>query len=130
MTERKDIAVRLENWAKWVSAGSLRRGGGECMTGVVCERMRRNALGDVWSGHEVREPTDHDPVDAKRIQQAMPHIELRHRFMLQYTYVNGHPPEMVCRLLRIPVRPISEFVKAFRDAQTAIEKVIDGAQKR
>jgi hypothetical protein len=122
VTERKDIGLRLENWAKWATRYSGGRGA-DCMTGAVCERLRKAALGNVWSGHDVVEELDSH--DAERIQRAMPSIEINHRFMLNYTYVEQLQPEKVCRLLRIPFRPSSEFVARFRAAQQAIEEAAD-----
>jgi hypothetical protein len=126
VTERKDIGARLEAWARWATARQAR--GADSMTGAVCERMRRAALGDVWSGHEVRDELDER--DAVAIQRGMAHITLQQRLMLHWTYIEQARPEVVCRMLKLPVRPISLFVSAFRDAQTAIEKVVDDAQNR
>jgi hypothetical protein len=127
VTERKDIGARLEAWARW--ATSRTRGGADCMTGAVCEGMRRAELGDVWSGHTVRDNLDDDTADAIRIQRGMVHLSLQHRLVLNWTYIEQARPEVVCRMCNIPVRPISEFVRIFRDAQAAIEDIVDSGNR-
>jgi hypothetical protein len=85
--------------------------------------MRRASLGDVWSGHEVRDETD--DADAYRIEQGMRKLTVQHRLMLHWCYIEQARPEIVCRKLSIPVRPASEFVERFRAAQAAIEDIVD-----
>jgi hypothetical protein len=122
VTRRKDIGERLENWARWATARNW-GGGADSMTGAVCERMRKAALGNVWSGHEVREQLDEH--DAWAIQRGMAHITLQQRMILHWTYIEQARPEVVCRMTKLPVRPISIFVAAFHDAQYAIEDAVD-----
>ena len=118
MTERKDIGWRLENWARWATARGRR--GSDCMTGAICESMRRSALGDVWSGHQVSAGID--AKDAARIQLAMPHIAIAQRVLLNWCYIEQARPEVVARKCSFPVR---EFVGRFRAAQAAIEDAVD-----
>jgi len=65
------IRDRLKNWARWVD-WCVRRDlwgrGTDCMTGLICDRLRRAALGDVWSG--VQMPSDIDERDAELIERA------------------------------------------------------------
>lgn len=122
MTERKDIGARLENWARWATAQGGR--GADCMTGAICESLRRNALGDVWSGHEVSERID--TKDAVRIQLAMPKIPFPQRLLLNWCYIEQVRPEIVARKCSFPVR---EFVARFREAQAAIEDVVDDGNR-
>lgn len=127
MTEqRKDIGARLEAWARWATARQTR--GADSMTGAVCERMRRAALGNVWSGHDVRDGFDAE--DAWSIQRAMADITLQQRLILHWCYIEQARPEIVCRMVKLPVKPISTFVAAFRDAQAAIEEAVDTAHRR
>lgn len=118
MTERRDIGVRLENWARWCTARGSR--GAACMTGAICESMRRSALGDVWSGHQVG--TGIDAKDAARIQLAMPRLSIAHRVLLNWCYIEQARPEIVARKCSFPVR---EFVSRFREAQAAIESLVE-----
>lgn len=122
MTRYIDIADRLGNWAKWATTRNW-GGGADCMTGAVCEIMRKAALGNVWSGHDVREQLDER--DAWAIQCAMADITLQQRMILHWTYIKQAPPEVVCRKTKLPVRPTSIFVAAFHDAQHAIEEAVD-----
>jgi hypothetical protein len=93
------------------------------MTGAVCERMRKAALGNVWSGHDVQDQLDDR--DAWAIQTAMADITLQQRMILHWCYIEQARPEVVCRMVKLPVRPISIFVAAFHDAQYAIEEAVD-----
>ena len=113
--------MRLENWARWATARGSR--GADCMTGAICEGLRKAALGNVWSGHEVRHPID-EP-DAVRIEVAMRVIPFKQRLLLHWCYIEQARPEVICRKLSIPVRPASEFVAQFHEAQFAIEDAVD-----
>lgn len=121
MTQRKDIGARLESWARWATARASR--GADSMTGAVCERMRRAALGDVWSGHDVQETPDER--DAIAIERGMRELPTDQRLLLWWCYIRQAPPEVICRKLSIPVRPASVFVAQFRAAQAAIEQIVD-----
>lgn len=125
MTERKDIGARLENWARWCFLTGGR--GADCMTGAICESLRKAALGNVWSGHEVRDETN--DADAIAIERGMRFLEVAHRLMLFWCYIEQARPEVVCRKLSIPARPASEFVQRFRAAQEAIEDIVDGGNR-
>jgi hypothetical protein len=119
LTDPKDIGARLENWARWATARGSR--GADCMTGAICEGMRKAALGDVWSGHQVSEGID--AKDAARIQLAMPKIPFAQRLLLNWCYIEQARPEVVARKCSFPVR---EFVARFQEAQEAIEDAVDG----
>jgi hypothetical protein len=118
LTERKDIGWRLENWARWATARGRR--GADCMTGAICDSMRRSALGDVWSGIEVRAGID--AKDAARIQLAMPRVPIAQRVLLNWCYIEQARPEIVARKCSFPVR---EFKERFYAAQAAIEDAAD-----
>lgn len=128
MTQRKDIGARLEAWARWATRSS--RGGSDCMTGAICESMRRAELGDVWSGHHVRDDIDDDTADAVCIQRGMVQLSVQHRFVLHWRYIERARREVICRMCNIPVKPISEFERIFVDAQCAIEEIVDSMIKR
>lgn len=118
MTEKKDIGWRLENWARWCTAAGPR--GADCMTGAICESMRRYAMGEEYSGQAVVDGVDSK--DATRVQLAMPKIEFKQRLLLNWCYIEQARPEVVARKCSFPVR---EFVSRFRAAQGAIEEILD-----
>lgn len=122
MTERKDIGTRLENWGRWCTARAGR--GADCMTGAICESMRKAALGNVWSGHDQRDPLD--DVDAVRIEQGMRLLTVADRLLLHWCYIEQARPEVVSRKLSFAVK---EFVEKFRAAQEAIEDIVDGGNR-
>lgn len=126
MTEHKDIGLRLENWARWATAKGSR--GSDCMTGSICDGLRKNALGDVWSGHDVRNPID--DIDAIKIEMGMRALPFQQRLLLDWCYIEQARPEVVCRKLSMPIRPTSIFVEAFRAAQDAIEDIVDNEGNR
>lgn len=121
-TERRDIGARLENWARWNTAGT--RTIGVSPTGAFCDRLRREALGDD-PGHGERRAIDEH--DALRIERAMPKLETKHRMLLYWCYIKQARPEMVCSRMGIPQRPVTVFVSMFREAQVAIEMLTDNA---
>lgn len=119
----KDIGARLENWARWATARAGR--GADCMTGAICESLRKAALGNVWSGHDVRDTLDE--ADAVAIERAMRDLLLQQRLLLQWCYIEQARPEVVCRKVSIPIK---EFVERFRAAQEAIEDLTDNEGNR
>jgi hypothetical protein len=126
VTERKDIGLRLEAWARWCM--STRKTGADSMTGAICESLRKAALGNVWSGHDQRDQVDED--DAVRIERAMRVLPVAQRLLLHWCYIEQARPEVVCRKLSIPIRPASEFVERFRAAQDAVEDAADNEGNR
>jgi hypothetical protein len=134
VTGKKDIGLRLENWARWcMSSGG--RTSADCMTGAICESLRKNALGDVWSGHQVRDETNNK--DAIAIERGMRQLSIEQRLLLYWTYIAQARPEVVCRKLSIPMRGwgefgegrMDEFIARFRAAQEAIEDIVDGGNR-
>lgn len=125
MTERKDIGTRLETWSRWATARGSR--GADCMTGAVCDGLRKAAVGNVRSGGAA---VPIDAGDAIRIEQAMRQIPAQQRLLLDWCYIKHARPEVICRKLSIPVRPASEFVERFREAQEAIECIVNNNQGR
>jgi hypothetical protein len=119
--QNKSIRQRLENWGKWATARARR--GPDSMTGAICERLRKAALGNVWSGHDVHDPFDED--DALRIEFAWRTLGMPHKQILWASFIGNQPPEMICRQLRMPARPIAIFLQAFDNSQQEIAKVLD-----
>jgi hypothetical protein len=119
------IRERLENWARWAGAGSGRQEGQSMtMTGIVCDRLRKAALGNVWSGVEPRSVLD--DTDARQVEQAWCRLEPRSRELLRWWYVRRARPEFICRRLRIKPFPRSVFDLELKRAEIAIEKILMG----
>jgi DNA-directed RNA polymerase specialized sigma24 family protein len=121
LTERRDIGSRLENWARWCTLATGRAQYAS-QTGAICERMRMAVEGSATSSE--RRAIDED--DAYRFERAMPKLDTKARMLLWWCYIKQAPPHLVCSRMGIPQKPATEFVKVFRDAQAAIELLVDG----
>lgn len=120
MTERRDIGWRLENWARVVTAAGPRIAASQ--TGAICERLRKAAEGTAAISGERRHV---DEADAWLIERGMRDLTTKHRMLLWWCYIQNAAPEVVCRKMGIPHRPATEFVQVFRDAQAAIENIVE-----
>jgi len=94
------------------------------MTGVICDDMRKNS-GLVFEGHADQQRKIDDS-DAIKIELGMRRIPFQQRLLLDWCYIEQARPEVVCRKVSIP---IAEFVDRFRDAQEAIEDIVDGGNR-
>ena len=119
MTEQP-VRARLENWARWANARNRRRN--DTMTGVICDNLRRAALGNVWGGAEVRDPFDED--DARHVEAAWRALREPHKSMLWHCYIDNARPEVVCRKMRLPVRPATVFASWLEKAVAEVERVL------
>ena len=124
MREHKDIGARLENWSRWCTARTGR--GPDCMTGAICDDMRKNS-GLVREGHHCIDKIDDG--DAVRIEMGMRKITTPQRLLLSWCYIEQARPEVICRKMSIAPRPASVFVDLFRAAQCAIEQIVDLSQQ-
>lgn len=119
--ERRDIGLRLENWSRWATftpGGRVHAS----QTGAICDRLRREALGDA-AGHGERRTVDE--ADALLIERAMRHVDNRTRMLLYWCYIKQAQPEVVCRKMSIAHRPATVFVEQFRQAQAAVESLLN-----
>ncbi len=116
------IGDRLENWARCVRPFADRPGS---MTGIICESLRKAALGNVWSGHGA-ERLDYE--DAELIERGMYKLISQHRQILKWAYIRNARPEVICRDMKLPQRPISVFTDLFRAAQQSIAELVDMLQ--
>jgi hypothetical protein len=123
LTERRDIGSRLENWAR-VFRDTTRVG--ISPTGAYCDQLRREAEGEK-PAHERRQP---DEADAQLIERGMRELETKHRMLLYWCYIRQAQPEVVCRKMAIAHRPATVFVNLFRQAQGAIQSVVDKNEER
>lgn len=118
--DRREIGLRLENWARWNNANESR--GPSSQTGAICERLRRAAEGTATTSGERRSI---DEQDALLLERGMRELETRHRMLLWWCYIRQAMPEVVCRKMGIAHRPSTVFLEQFYQAQAAIESVVE-----
>lgn len=123
MTERRDIGSRLENWAR-VFRDTTRVG--ISPTGAYCDQLRREAEGEKPAPERRRL----DEADAALLERGMRELETKHRMMLYWCYIRQVQPEVVCRKLAIAHRPATVFVNLFRQAQRAIEQIVEQSMEK
>jgi hypothetical protein len=122
--ERRSIGRRLENWGMWANMDNRSGGSGaDCMTGVICESMRRHAVGELHPPAPVNDRID--VPDAERINSALGKIDELHRWVLHWTYVVCAKPWGVAGACGFPTR---EYDGRLLAAQEAIEAVVGGQQ--
>jgi hypothetical protein len=117
---RQSIRDRLSNWFAW-SRGGHRRGM-ECMTGVVCDSLRRAALGDVWPGSGNVQQLD--AADAALVERAWKTLAPTQKELLRWHHIRNAAPGMICRRLGIAARPASIFAIELARAEEALGKVL------
>lgn len=118
--DRRSIRDRIGNWAAW-SRGGTRRGS-ECMTRVVCDSLRRAALGDVWSGHGGGQQVD--AADAELVERAWKSLAPKHKELLRWHHIRNAAPGMICRRLGIVARPASIFAIELARAEEALGQTL------
>lgn len=113
MTERRDIGDRLNNWAEWCLGVTSR--GPACMTGAICESMRKAVEGSQWDGVERRHV---DEADAVLIGRSIVRIHIDFRRLLGLHYIEKARPGYIAAILRF--HP-GEYEGRLAAAQRAIE---------
>jgi hypothetical protein len=113
--DRRDIGIRLENWARMVRPDRERA---ISPTAAFCDRLKREALGD-QSGVDDRRSLDE--ADAWLLESCMRNLPTPQRRMLWLCYVEMESPDSICRKLSIRHKPASNFTDAFYAAQRAVE---------
>lgn len=109
-----DIGRRLENWGAWANGQGTK--GPDCMTGAICDRARRAALGDNLAGSYAVDRVNN--ADAERINTAFVRLAADHRKVLHWTYVMGAKDRVVAKVCEFPR---DEYDGRLRAAQDAIE---------
>ena len=124
--ERRSIGRRLENWGMWANMhGRIGGRGSDCMTAVICDDMRRNALGELHAPAPVNDRID--VPDAECINASIVKIDEAHRWVLHWTYVVCARPWGVAGACGFPTR---EYAARLLAAQEAIEVVSTGSGGR
>lgn len=115
MTYPRDIEDRLLNWARWCTS-SDGRVAAACITGAICESLRKASLGVLpggMGGH-----LSIDTGDAVEIGRGMVRLDLNQRRILGLHYVDGQRSGYIAALLRFPR---DDFEKCMQVAQDALE---------
>lgn len=118
-TERRDISARLENWARWTTSPTASRVAAS-QTGAICERLRREAEGNIDASDERRKI---DEADAVLIERNLWKLRGTQRTLLRMHYVTGWRWQPICRLLQLPVKK-ERFDLVLKMAQTSVEQFI------
>jgi hypothetical protein len=118
LNERRDIGSRLENWSRCYR-DTYRAG--ISPTAAFCDRLRREAEGE---GASV-ERRKVDEVDAELLERGMRKLSTPHRMILWWCYIKQAQPEIVCRKMAIAHKPATVFIDKFREAQRAIESIVE-----
>lgn len=123
--ERRSIGRRLENWGAWANASPSRGGSNNNMTAVICDNMRRHAVGELHPASPVNDRID--VADAEAINRAITKIPEIHRWVLHWTYVVCAKPWGVAGACGFAT---SEYSVRLGDAQAAIEAAVGGVGER
>ncbi len=116
---------RIGNWARWTRSS---RSTAHSMTAIVCDSMRRNALGEVWAGHSGAERVDES--DALLVERAWKAQMPLHRDLLRWHYIQNAPIAFTCRRLKIKQWPASAFALALAAAEAALNETLVGIEKQ
>lgn len=125
--DRREIGSRLENWARWLTTSTGPRAASS-PTAAFCDRLRLEAEGDTSKSPGERRRIDED--DALLIELAMRGLETKHRLLLYWCYIRQAQPEVVCRKMSIAHKPATVFVDQFRQAQAAVQWLLDNERKQ
>jgi hypothetical protein len=122
--ERREIGLRLENWARW--ATETDRTIGSSGTAKMIDRAKREAgIVEERSG----ERRHIDEADALLLERAMRDLDTSHRMLLWWCYIRQAQPEVVCRKMNIAHRPATVFIDQFRQAQGAVETLLNNGKR-
>lgn len=118
MTHLHDIEDRLLNWARWCTSSD---GGvaAACITGAICESLRKASLGVLPGGCGGHQSID--TADAVEIGRGMVRLDLNQRRLLGLHYVDQARSGYIAALLRFPR---ADFEKRMQAAQDALEAVL------
>lgn len=120
--DRSAIEARLLNWGRWAKS-SDGPAGAACMTGAICESMRKAAGGGAASTGEPGATIDAN--DAVLVGRAMIKVTFDQRRLLGLLYVDEQRKGFIAALLRILPQ---EFDRYLADAQDAIDAAISSYQ--
>lgn len=122
MTKFDSISERLENWGR-AQRFSVGRGQHASMTGLICDRLRRAALGNVWSGMEPAQEIDEK--DAELVERAWRGmLVFRRKQLLRMHFVRRWPPDAICHHISIKRRTFDvEMWRSLSSIETILDKI-------
>jgi DNA-directed RNA polymerase specialized sigma24 family protein len=117
LTHPRDIEDRLLNWARWCTSSD---GGvaAACITGAICESLRKASLGVLPGGAGGHHPSI-DTADAAEIGRGMVRLDLNQRRLLGLHYVDGQRSAYIAALLRFPRHDFEPRMERARQALEA-----------
>jgi hypothetical protein len=116
--DRGDITLRLENWGRWAKSADGPFAAA-CMTGAICESLRRAAEGSAPSADAGVRFIDSS--DAMLIGRAMVKVAFDERRLLGLLYVDAARKGYIAALLRFHPQ---DFDKRLAEAQDALQAVL------
>jgi hypothetical protein len=116
LTKYRDIESRLENWARWATSSE---GGtaAACITGAICENMRKASTGVLSGGTVVLSQID--SADAVLIGRAIVRIDFNQRRLLGLHYIDAERSSYIAAMLRFPRHDFEHRMKLAREALEA-----------
>lgn len=115
---QRDIVSRLENWARWCTSSESGIAAA-CMTGAICEALRKAQAGVLHGGSNIGPSID--TADAALVGRGMVRIDLNHRRLLGLHYVDGERIPYIAARLQFPRQ---DFEKRMAAAQDALEAAL------
>jgi DNA-directed RNA polymerase specialized sigma24 family protein len=125
--DRSGITQRCENWGRWAksSEGPV---AAACMTGAICESLRRAELGTaptVMLGERAI-----DTADAVLVGRAMVRLSLDQRRILGLLYVDGQRKGFIAALVRFHPDDFDQRLAAAQDALSAALSVCQNSNSK
>lgn len=116
VSDRSRITARLENWGRWAksSEGPV---AAACMTGAICESLRRAQLGT--ESIHVEGERAIDTADAVLVGRSMVKLILDQRRILGLLYVDGQRKGFIAALLRFHPDDFDTHLSTAQDALQA-----------
>ena len=92
------------------------------MTGLICDRMRAAAVGEL---HTPAGGGDRlNSTDAALVERAWKMLQPKHRDLLRWHYIRSASPSFICHRMGIKPRPTSIFDIELARAETEIGRVL------
>ena len=125
--DRSGIIQRCENWGRWAksSEGPV---AAACMTGAICESLRRAELGTAST--MIPGERAIDTADAVLVGRAMVRLSLDQRRILGLLYVDGQRKGFIAALVRFHPDDFDQRLAAAQDALSAALSVYQNSNSK